>query len=88
MKRKFSIIQWEALFLLVFGITINQLSNCSSGGGTHPLSIIAVMYTVGTITIPAAASVYNELALKQHMNTSVHLQVPSRAFSLGLGPLC
>lgn len=25
LKRKFSVLQWEALFLLVAGITVNQL---------------------------------------------------------------
>ena len=35
----------------------------------------AVLYTLGSVTIPSLASVYNELALKKHMDTSVHLQV-------------
>jgi hypothetical protein len=29
---------------------------------------------LGTVTVPSAASVYNEYALKRHMDTSVHLQ--------------
>ncbi|GMH41565.1 hypothetical protein BSKO_09475 [Bryopsis sp. KO-2023] len=74
MNRSFSTIQWEALFLLVFGITINQLSNCSSGKDSDPVSLAGLLYTGGAVTIPAAASVYNELALKRHMDTSVHLQ--------------
>lgn len=75
LNRKFSTIQWEALFLLVFGITINQLSACKSGSSTDHISSAAMLYTLGSVTIPATASVYNELALKKHMKTSVHLQV-------------
>lgn len=32
------------------------------------------MYTLGSITIPSLASVYNEMALKRNMDTSVHIQ--------------
>jgi hypothetical protein len=32
------------------------------------------MYTFGSITVPSLASVYNEFALKRHMETSVLLQ--------------
>ncbi|CAD7695480.1 unnamed protein product [Ostreobium quekettii] len=74
MNRTFSVIQWEALFLLVFGITVNQLSDCPGAGPSTPVSFDAVAYTAGVVTIPAAASVYNEFALKKHMDTSVHLQ--------------
>jgi hypothetical protein len=91
--------QWEALFLLVAGITINQLgAGCpaaattaattaaaavsqhgggwaaAGAGGGVPL-LPAVLCTLGTVTVPSAASVYNEYALKRHMDTSVHLQV-------------
>ena len=34
----------------------------------------AILYTVGSITIPSLASVYNEMALKKNMDTSVHIQ--------------
>ncbi len=34
----------------------------------------AIVYTVGSITIPSLASVYNEMALKKNMDTSVHIQ--------------
>lgn len=34
----------------------------------------ASLCTLGTVTVPSAASVYNEYALKKHMDTSVHLQ--------------
>lgn len=79
MNRTFNVIQMEALFLLVAGITVNQLKS----GGACPLSgavadaipfIPAALCTLGTVTVPSAASVYNEFALKKHMDTSVHLQ--------------
>jgi hypothetical protein len=31
-------------------------------------------YTLGSVSVPSLASVYNEFALKQHMDTSVHEQ--------------
>ena len=34
----------------------------------------AITYTVGSITIPSLASVYNEMALKKNMDTNVHIQ--------------
>ncbi len=34
----------------------------------------AIIYTLGSVTIPSLASVYNEFALKKHMETSVHEQ--------------
>lgn len=75
MKRNFNIIQWEALFLLCAGITVNQLANCSSSIGTAAVPWLpAILCTTGTVTVPSAASVYNEYALKHHMDTSVHLQ--------------
>ncbi|GFR48706.1 hypothetical protein Agub_g10662 [Astrephomene gubernaculifera] len=76
MRRSFNTIQWEALFLLVAGITINQLHSCGSApnpDASVPL-LPALLCTLGTVTVPAAASVYNEFALKKHMDTSVHLQ--------------
>jgi hypothetical protein len=75
MRRKFSVFQWEALFLLVAGITVNQLSTCDSNSKyADILSPAAILYTLGSITIPSLASVYNEFALKKHMETSVLLQ--------------
>jgi hypothetical protein len=32
------------------------------------------MYTAGSVIIPSMGSVFNEFALKKHMDTSVHLQ--------------
>jgi len=146
--RRFSVLQWEALFLLVAGVTANQLAAGGGGGGgggglgvlasgpcpdagaavaaaaaslasgppgseaaraaeaakvlltetaarlvaaapaaaaaattaaaaaaTASSSFLpAALCVLGTVTVPSAASVYNELALKRHMDTSVHLQ--------------
>ena len=77
MRRSFSVFQWEALFLLVAGITVNQLSSPNCDGATSTsdfFSPAAILYTLGSITIPSLASVYNEFALKKHMETSVLLQ--------------
>jgi Nucleotide-sugar transporter len=71
MRRKFTVFQWEALFLLVGGITINQLNYCTGGSSGDVLAPAAIAYTVGIITVPSLASVYNEFALKKHMDTSV-----------------
>lgn len=87
MRRTFNVIQWEALFLLVAGITVNQLArSCPSGSAMAEAAvplIPAALCTLGTVTVPSAASVYNEFALKRHMDTSVHLQVSrqSRGFA-------
>lgn len=61
---------------------MNQLSRaCPTAGGLDdaPIPLVpAVLCTLGTVTVPSAASVYNEFALKRHMETSVHLQVRVR----------
>jgi drug/metabolite transporter (DMT)-like permease len=167
--RRFSVLQWEALFLLVAGVTVNQLGALNAGGAGAAASaaataaaaaasppsratmaaltsassavaavaeaarslvalpagseaaaeaaravtaaakraadaaaavaapaadaaakaaastaaaaaaasssiLPAALCVLGTVTVPSAASVYNELALKRHMDTSVHLQ--------------
>lgn len=77
MKRRFTVIQWEALFLLLAGITVNQLHACAKDSGDAIAATAlpaAIICTLGSITVPSAASVYNEFALKKHMDTSVHLQ--------------
>lgn len=75
MRRTFNVFQWEALFLLVAGITVNQINYCSNAvGGGDVLAPAAIIYTFGSITVPSLASVYNEFALKRHMETSVLLQ--------------
>ena len=36
LQRTFTVFQWEALVLLVAGITVNQLNYCTKdGGGGH-----------------------------------------------------
>eukprot|EP00889_Picochlorum_renovo_P003999 jgi/Picre1/31029/NNA_006386.t1 len=74
LRRQFSVFQWEALFLLVAGITVNQLSSCEDSKYADIMSPAALLYTLGSITIPSLASVYNEFALKKNMETSVLLQ--------------
>eukprot|EP00210_Caulerpa_lentillifera_P005487 g5247.t1 len=74
LRRSFSMIQWEALCLLVAGISINQLPSCKGGGTNEGFTFLAVLYTFLSVTVPATASVYNELALKKRMDTSVHIQ--------------
>lgn len=47
--------------------------------------LAAALYTLGSVTVPSLASVYNELALKKHMDTSIDLQnwLPFRPTNLG-----
>lgn len=76
MKRQFSIIQWEALALLLIGISVNQLK--SLPGGTTalglPVDTGAYLYTLIFVTVPSMASVFNEYALKSQFETSIYLQ--------------
>ncbi|KAF0891758.1 hypothetical protein E2562_010953 [Oryza meyeriana var. granulata] len=76
MRRKFSIIQWEALALLLIGISVNQLSSISDGTKSFGLAVttIAYIYTLIFVTVPSLASVYNEYALKSQFDTSIYLQ--------------
>ncbi|KAI7844758.1 hypothetical protein COHA_001640 [Chlorella ohadii] len=74
MRRSFNIYQWEALFLLVAGITVNQLNYCGKGSGGDMFTAAAMLYTLGSITVPSLASVLNEFGLKKNMETSVLLQ--------------
>jgi Nucleotide-sugar transporter len=72
--RRFSLFQWEALYLLVAGITINQLANCDSQGSVLP-SLSALGVVAGTVTVPSLASVFNEYGFKQDLDTSILNQV-------------
>ncbi|KAL6532008.1 hypothetical protein OROGR_013978 [Orobanche gracilis] len=76
MRRRFSIIQWEALALLLIGISINQLK--SFPDGTTALGLLvttgAYVYTLIFVTIPSMASVFNEYAMKSQYDTSIYLQ--------------
>ncbi|XP_020253444.1 CMP-sialic acid transporter 4-like isoform X2 [Asparagus officinalis] len=76
MRRRFSIIQWEALALLLIGISVNQLR--SLPGGTTalglPVATVAYLYTLIFVIVPSLASVFNEYALKSQFDTSIYLQ--------------
>ncbi|KAL5216345.1 hypothetical protein ABZP36_007746 [Zizania latifolia] len=76
MRRKFSIIQWEALALLLIGISVNQLRSIPDGTRSFglPVTTIAYIYTFIFVTVPSLASVYNEYALKSQFDTSIYLQ--------------
>lgn len=76
MKRRFSIIQWEALALLLIGISVNQLRSLPEGASALGLTVTtgAYLYTLIFVTVPSLASVYNEYALKSQFETSIYLQ--------------
>nr|XP_016433232.1 PREDICTED: CMP-sialic acid transporter 3-like isoform X3 [Nicotiana tabacum] len=76
MKRRFSIIQWEALALLLIGISVNQLRTLPEGATALglPVTTGAYLYTMIFVTVPSLASVYNEYALKSQFETSIYLQ--------------
>ncbi|KVI00288.1 Nucleotide-sugar transporter [Cynara cardunculus var. scolymus] len=76
MKRRFSIIQWEALALLLIGISINQMRSLPEGTTAMglPVAMGAYVYTLIFVTVPSLASVFNEYALKSHYDTSIYLQ--------------
>ena len=78
MGRVFSVLQWEALFLLILGITVNQLACKPLHGTKHggltdppgdPRSFGCYFYTLCSIVVPSLASVYNEYALKKNFET-------------------
>ncbi|KAK4804485.1 hypothetical protein SAY86_004302 [Trapa natans] len=76
MRRRFSIIQWEALALLLIGISINQLRSLPEGSSAMglPVEAGAYMLTLIFVTVPSMASVFNEYALKSQYDTSIYLQ--------------
>ncbi|KAH0634563.1 hypothetical protein KY290_038579 [Solanum tuberosum] len=76
MKRRFSVIQWEALALLLIGISINQLRSLPEDTTSLalPVTTIAYIYTMIFVTVPSMASVFNEYALKSQYDTSIYLQ--------------
>ncbi|XP_047954748.1 CMP-sialic acid transporter 4-like isoform X2 [Salvia hispanica] len=76
MKRRFSIIQWEALALLLIGISINQLKSLPENTAdlALPVTTTAYVYTLIFVTVPSMASVFNEYALKSQYDTSIYLQ--------------
>uniref|UniRef100_A0A7N0USG9 Uncharacterized protein n=1 Tax=Kalanchoe fedtschenkoi TaxID=63787 RepID=A0A7N0USG9_KALFE len=76
MRRKFSVIQWEALALLLIGISVNQLRSLPEGTTALglPVATVAYIYTMIFVTVPSLASVFNEYALKSQYDTSIYLQ--------------
>ncbi|KAG0614854.1 hypothetical protein M758_6G209200 [Ceratodon purpureus] len=76
MKRRFYQTQWEALTLLLIGISVNQLHTTQAGTTALaiPIAIVAYSYTLAFVTVLSLESVYNEYALKSQFDTSVHLQ--------------
>ncbi|XP_034691800.1 CMP-sialic acid transporter 3-like isoform X2 [Vitis riparia] len=76
MRRRFSIIQWEALALLLIGISVNQLRSLPEGTTALglPVATGAYLYTLIFVTVPSLASVFNEYALKSQFETSIYLQ--------------
>ncbi|GJM92187.1 hypothetical protein PR202_ga08627 [Eleusine coracana subsp. coracana] len=69
-------LKWEALALLLIGISVNQLKSLPEGSSSLGLPIAAGAYlcTLFFVTVPALASVYNEKALKSQFDTSIYLQ--------------
>ncbi|KAL9667412.1 hypothetical protein QQ045_001769 [Rhodiola kirilowii] len=86
MRRKFSVIQWEALALLLIGISVNQLRSLPEGTTALglPVATGAYIYTVIFVTVPSLASVFNEYALKSQYDTSIYLQ---NVFLYGYGAI-
>ncbi|XP_022746245.1 CMP-sialic acid transporter 2-like isoform X1 [Durio zibethinus] len=76
MKRRFSIIQWEALALLLIGISVNQLQSLPEGMTSFglPVATGAYLYTLIFVSVPSLASVFNEYALKSQFETSIYHQ--------------
>ncbi|KAF3673508.1 CMP-sialic acid transporter 2 [Capsicum annuum] len=70
------VLQWEALALLLIGISINQLRSLPEGATSLalPVTTIAYIYTLVFVTVPSMASVFNEYALKSQYDTSIYLQ--------------
>ncbi|KAK6914593.1 Nucleotide-sugar transporter [Dillenia turbinata] len=76
MRRRFSVLQWEALALLLIGISVNQMRSLPEGTTAMglPVTMGAYIYTAIFVTVPSMASVYNEYALKSQYDTSIYLQ--------------
>ncbi|KAB5515910.1 hypothetical protein DKX38_026558 [Salix brachista] len=86
MRRRFSIIQWEALALLLIGISVNQLRSLPEGTTAMGLPVAsgAYIYTLIFVTVPSMASVFNEYAMKSQYDTSIYLQ---NVFLYGYGAI-
>ncbi|KAF3652480.1 CMP-sialic acid transporter 2 [Capsicum annuum] len=68
--------EWEALALLLIGISVNQLRSLPEGTAALGLTVTtgAYLYTLIFVTVPSLASVYNEYALKSQFETSIYHQ--------------
>ena len=75
-RRHFSMIQWEALALLLIVISVNQMHSLLEGSIASGLPMVmgVYLYTLIFVTVPSLASVYNEYALKSHYDTSIYLR--------------
>ncbi|URE41718.1 hypothetical protein MUK42_35199 [Musa troglodytarum] len=69
-------LKWEALALLLIGISVNQLRSLPEGTMALglPVATGAYLYTLIFVSVPSLASVYNEYALKSQFETSIYLQ--------------
>ncbi|KAG0601927.1 hypothetical protein M758_11G148300 [Ceratodon purpureus] len=76
MRKRFSIMQWECLILLLIGVSVNQLQTASVDATAIaiPLATAAYVSTLMYVTVPALASVYSEKFLKTQFETNIHLQ--------------
>ena len=78
LRRHYSAYQWEALMLLVLGVTVNQMSKESS---LHlDIQISGWMYTSISIGIASLASVFNEKLFKGAYSEHVVIQCFSLYF--------
>ena len=53
------------------------MGRCRGGSDGDLFSPASVAYTLGSVTVPSLASVYNEFALKKHMDTRSAQLLPS-----------
>ncbi|URE16772.1 hypothetical protein MUK42_17747 [Musa troglodytarum] len=69
-------LKWEALALLLIGISVNQLKSLPEDTNALglPVAMGAYLYTLMFVTVPSLASVFNEYALKSQFDTSIYLQ--------------
>ncbi|KAH9670505.1 CMP-sialic acid transporter 3 [Citrus sinensis] len=69
-------LKWEALALLLIGISVNQLRSLPEGTSALglPVATGAYLYTLIFVTVPSLASVFNEYALKSQYDTSIYHQ--------------
>ncbi|TYJ24332.1 hypothetical protein E1A91_A08G253700v1 [Gossypium mustelinum] len=69
-------VLWEALALLLIGISINQLRSLPEGASSFglPVATGAYLYTLIFVAVPSLASVFNEYALKSQFESSIYHQ--------------